>query len=459
MSATSGPNRTAILGGGISGLAAAWELAKAGQPAVLIEQDSALGGVIRTNVVQDCVIEAGPDSFLAAKPAALELIHELGLADQVIGSNDHLRVTYIRKHGRLIPMPDGLMMMIPTKLLPVAFSPLLGWGTKIRMGLEYFHSSPPNAPERSVAQLVREHYGQEAVDYLAEPLLSGVYGGDPETLSANAVLGQFVELEKKYGSLTKGTLAVRAQRKGGPAGSLFKTLQGGLGQLIKALTQQLDGKMDRVTGAVVSLARSAEGWRIGLADGTAVEAARVILAVPAGPAAQILAGLDAELAARLAAIPYNSSMTIALGYDRQALGHPLDGFGFLIPKVERRKLVACTWVGTKFNHRVPPDKAVLRCFLGGAHIDEPDDALIAAIREELRDLMGVTATPAFHTVQRWRKAMAQYTLGHQGRVREIRGLAGRHAGLALAGNFLDGIGIPDCIRSGQGAVRQLEQAG
>jgi oxygen-dependent protoporphyrinogen oxidase len=310
-----------------------------------------------------------------------------------------------------------------------------------------------------VAQLVREHYGQEAVDYLAEPLLSGVYGGDPETLSANAVLGQFVELEKKYGSLTKGTLAVRAQRKGGPAGSLFKTLQGGLGQLIKALTQQLDGRMDRVTGAVVSLARSAEGWRIGLADGTAVEAARVILAVPAGPAAQILAGLDAELAARLAAIPYNSSMTIALGYDRQALGHPLDGFGFLIPKVERRKLVACTWVGTKFNHRVPPDKAVLRCFLGGAHIDEPDDALIAAIREELRDLMGVTATPAFHTVQRWRKAMAQYTLGHQGRVREIRGLAGRHAGLALAGNFLDGIGIPDCIRSGQAAVRQLEQAG
>jgi oxygen-dependent protoporphyrinogen oxidase len=459
LSATSGPKRTAILGGGISGLAAAWELAKAGQPAVLIEQDAALGGVIRTSIVQDCVIEAGPDSFLAAKPAALELIRELGLADQVIGSNDHLRVTYIRKHGRLIPMPDGLMMMIPTKLLPVALSPLLGWGTKLRMGLEYFHSSPPNAPERSVAQLVREHYGQEAVDYLAEPLLSGVYGGDPETLSANAVLGQFIELEKKYGSLTKGTLAVRAQRKGGPAGSLFKTLQGGLGQLIEALTRQLDGKIDRVTGAVVSLARSAEGWRIGLADGTAVEAARVILAVPAGPAAQIVAGLDAELAELLAAIPYNSSMTIALGYDRQTLGHPLDGFGFLIPKVERRKLVACTWVGTKFNHRVPPGKAVLRCFLGGAHIDEPDETLIAAIREELRDLMGVTATPAFHTVQRWRKAMAQYTLGHQGRVRQIRGLAGRHAGLALAGNFLDGIGIPDCIRSGQAAVRQLEQAG
>ena len=455
MSATSGPDRTAILGGGISGLAAAWELAKAGQPAVLIEQDAALGGVIRTNVFHDCVIEAGPDSFLAAKPAALELIREMGLEDQVIGSNDHLRVTYILRHGRLIPMPDGLMMMIPTRLLPVALSPLLGWGTKIRMGLEYFAASRADAPERSVAQLVREHYGQEAVDYLAEPLLSGVYGGDPETLSANAVLGQFVELEKKYGSLTKGTLALRAQRKGGPGGSLFKTLKGGLGQLIDALTQRLEGRIERVTAAAVALDRTAAGWRIGLAGGGAVEAARVILAVPAGPAARIVAGLDAELAAQLAAIPYNSSMTIALGYDRASLGHPLNGFGFLVPKVERRKLVACTWVGTKFNHRVPADKAVLRCFLGGAHIDAPDEELLAAIRDELRDLMGVTAAPAFHTVQRWRRAMAQYTLGHGERVRQIRTLAGRHSGLALAGNFLEGIGIPDCIRSGQAAVQQL----
>lgn len=455
MSATSGPNRTAIIGGGISGLAAAWELAKSGQPAVLLEKDPALGGVIRTNVVHDCVIEAGPDSFLAAKPAALELIREMGLESEVIGSNDHLRVTYILKGGRLIPMPDGLMMMIPTKLMPVALSPLLGWGTKIKMGLEYFSSSPPNAPERSVAQLVREHYGQEAVDYLAEPLLSGVYGGDPETLSANAVLGQFIELEKKYGSLTKGTLAMRAQRKGGPAGTLFKTLKGGLGQLIEALTQKLAGKVDRVTGAVVSLTRTATGWQVTLADGTSLDVAKVILAAPAGPASKIVNSLDPALAAVLGAIPYNSSMTIALGYDRAALGHPLNGFGFLIPKVERRKLVACTWVGTKFNHRVPADKAVLRCFLGGANIDESDETLIAAIREELKDLMGVTAEPSFHTVQRWRNAMAQYTLGHQDRVKQIRALASKHPGFALAGNFLEGIGIPDCIRTGQAAVKQL----
>jgi len=455
LSATSDPNLTAIIGGGITGLAAAWELAKAGQPAVLIEKDSALGGVIRTDHVHGCVIEAGPDSFLASKPAALELIREMGLEDQVIGSNDHLRVTYIVKGGRLIPMPDGLMMMIPTKLLPVAMSPLLGWGTKLKMGLEYFAKSNPDAPERSVAQLVREHYGQEAVDYLAEPLLSGVYGGDPETLSANAVLGQFIELEKSYGSLTKGTLALRAQRKG-PAGSLFKTLKGGLGQLIDSLTQHLEGKVERRTATAQSLAKTPTGWRITFADHGTLDAAKVLLAAPAGPASKIVADLDPELSAQLAAIPYNSSMTIALGYDRETLGHPLNGFGFLVPKVERRKLVACTWVGTKFNHRVPDDKAILRCFLGGANIDEADDVLIGAIKNELRDLMGVSAEPAFVSIQRWRGAMAQYTLGHQQRVKTIRQLADRHPGLALAGNAYEGIGIPDCIRGAREAIKQLQ---
>ncbi len=456
MSATSDPNVTAIIGGGITGLAAAWELSKAGRPAVLIEKDAALGGVIRTDHVQGCVIEAGPDSFLAAKPAALELIHEMGLADQVIGSNDHLRVTYIVKGGRLIPMPDGLMMMIPTKLLPVAMSPLLSWGTKLKMGLEYFAKSNPDAPERSVAQLVREHYGQEAVDYLAEPLLSGVYGGDPETLSANAVLGQFIELEKAYGSLTKGTLALRAQRKS-PPGSLFKTLKGGLGQLIDALTQHLEGKVERRTATVQSLAKTPTGWRITFADHGTLDAAHVLLAAPAGPTSKILADLDPELAGLLSSIPYNSSMTIALGYDRQTLGHPLNGFGFLVPKVERRKLVACTWVGTKFNHRVPADKAILRCFLGGAHLDDADDALVAAVKAELADLMGVTAEPAFVSIQRWRNAMAQYTLGHQQRVKTIRQLAARHPGLALAGNAYEGIGIPDCIRGAREAVRHLAE--
>lgn len=220
-----------IIGGGISGLTAAYTLTKAGRPVTLIEREPVLGGLLQTRLIEGCVVEGGPDSFLAAKPAATELIHEVGLGADLIGSNDHQRVTYIRRHGRMVPMPDGLMMMVPTKIWPMVTTPLLGWSTKLKMGLEYFRR-PPSAelPERSVADFVRDHYGQEAVDYLAEPLLSGVYGGDPADLSVNSTLARFVELERKYGSLTRGTLLSR--RDNPPAaGSLFRTLKGGLHDL------------------------------------------------------------------------------------------------------------------------------------------------------------------------------------------------------------------------------------
>src|ERR1035438_8948472 len=200
-----------IIGGGISGLSAAYYLAKAGKTSTILESRPRLGGVIQTECVEGCTIEAGPDSFLSAKPAALELIRELGLFDQVIGSNDHLRKTYIRKGGRLIPMPDGLLMMVPTKILPLLTTPLLGWGTKIRMGMELLRAPKPKPDDESVAEFIDEHYGAEAVDYLAEPLLSGIYGGDPGALSVTAVLPRFVELANRYGSLTRGLLLERAR--------------------------------------------------------------------------------------------------------------------------------------------------------------------------------------------------------------------------------------------------------
>lgn len=215
----------AIIGGGISGLATAHYLAKAGIPSTVIERQPRLGGVIRTDTVEGCVLESGPDSFLAAKPWALDLIRELGLGDEVIGSNDHLRVTYVKKKGRLVPLPDGLMLMVPTRIMPMVSSRLLSWPTKIRMGLEYFRRpSGVRMEDRSVAEFIRERYGSEAVDYLAEPLLAGVYGGDPERLSVSSVLTRFVELERKYGSLTRGVLAVRKQARGGDL-PLFQTLR------------------------------------------------------------------------------------------------------------------------------------------------------------------------------------------------------------------------------------------
>src|SRR3984957_10404533 len=224
------PQHVVIVGGGISGLSAAYDLARAGIPHTLFEKQQRLGGVIQTLVENDCVLECGPDSFLAAKPDALALIKELGLEGEVIGSNDHQRTTHILKHGKLVPLPDGVMMIVPTRVMPMVKSDLLSWNTKIRMGLELLRR-PRRYPDRSVAEFVVDHFGQETLDYLAEPLLSGVYGGDPHALSANSVLPRFVEMEATKGSLGRAVMGTRPSH----GGSLFKTLASGLGPLIETL--------------------------------------------------------------------------------------------------------------------------------------------------------------------------------------------------------------------------------
>ncbi len=451
--------RVAIVGGGISGLSAAYYLAKAGVRPVLYEREPRLGGVILTERLEGCVLEAGPDSFLAAKPQALELIRELGLESGVIASNDHLRVTYVVKNGRLVPLPDGLMLMVPTRLRPMILSRLLGWPTKLRMGWEWFRrprAAP--APDRSVAEFIRDHYGQEAVDYLAEPLLAGVYGGDPERLSVGSVLTRFAELEAQYGSLTRGVLAERKRaRRAGRPQPLFQTLKDGLGQLVAALEAAIAGRCEVRHSEVERLEPSASGYRLLARDGH-LDAAHVVLACPAYEAGRLVGALDSGLAGALGEIPYSSSLTLSLVYDRAALGHPLDGFGFLVPKRERRTLVACTWVGTKFSHRVPANLAVLRCFAGGMDhrvIEEDDATLIAQVREELRRLMGVTAEPRLARIARWPRSMAQYTVGHAARLAGIQAALERLPGLHLAGNAYTGIGISDCIRMGRQAAGRI----
>ena len=446
-----------IIGGGISGLSAAYYLSKAGIRSTLIEREPRLGGVIRTETVAGCVLEAGPDSFLSVKPWALDLIRELGLASEVIGSNDHLRVTYVRKRGRLVPLPDGLMLMIPTKILPMLWTGLLSWPTKLRMGLEWFRR-PMSAPRQdcSVAEFVTDHYGLEAVDYLAEPLLAGVYGGDPHKLSVVSVLPRFIELESKYGSLTKGVLAER-RRAAAQSAPLFRTLKRGLGHLVEGLQAAANPGPEVLHGAAEVVERQGEGYRVRI-GGEWLETGQVVLACQAYQAGALLRGLDPELAELLASVPYSSSMTIALGFEKAGFSHPLNGFGFLVPKRERRRLVACTWVGTKFSCRVPEGMVLLRCFLGGedaSALSESDQALVAAVREELRDIMGLTAAPVFTRLSRWPRSMAQYTVGHQDRVAQIEARLRQTPGLQLAGNAYYGIGIPDCIRMGKQAAERI----
>ena len=476
--------RIAIIGGGIAGLAAAYELEKAhsaGAPVTytLFEARERLGGSLSSEIVNGAVIERGPDSFLTEKPAAAELCRELGLGGELLPSNDANRKTYILVRNRLVALPDGLMFLVPTKLIPTALTPLFSFSTKIRMALELLHPPRPSGlPDEAVADLVTRHYGTEAVNRLADPLLSGIYGGDATQLSARTVLPRLVDMETQYGSLTRGMLAahrkMRAMAKAaqgngsaktGPSAPrpIFTALRGGMQQLVDALTAKLDPASLRVSTPVKAISKNANGWSIEAA-GSNENYDAVIFASQAWVAGSLLAPVDPVLGEDLSTIPYSSSITVNLVYDEKKLGTLPEGFGFLVPAVEGRAMLACTFAQRKFLGRTPPGKAVFRAFLGGIRNEslmaEPDDALVAVVRRELSEILGektisASIEPEYTQVTRWRRAMAQYSVGHQERIRRVTERVTALPGLRLVGNAYDGIGIPDCIRLGRKAAREL----
>jgi len=452
--------RVAIIGGGIAGLSAAFYLEKARRAGAdlqwaLFEKSDRLGGVIQTERRDGFVIEAGPDSFLSVKPDASRLCQELGIGDQLISSNDASRKTYILVKGKLVAIPHGLEFMVPTRVWPMATTPLFSFSTKLRMAAELF-SSARDAGDESVGDFVRRHFGQEMVDRVAEPLLAGVYGGNAERLSIRAVLPRFAEMERRNGSLVRATLRAKALlRPGVRSQPLFTSLKNGMQQMVEALVAALPLPSIRMRQNNLSLRPVNDDWQIESA-GTSEKFQAVLLAVPAPAAAGLLRQFHPALIEGLAKIEYTSSAAVALAYDKAELPA---GHGFLVPRSEGRKIMACTFVHEKFSHRAPNDKKLLRCFFSSSRMPDllthSDETLQQFARQELKDILGLTAEPTFARTFRWERAMAQYETGHLDRVAEMEKTIVDMPGFHIIGNSFHGIGVPDCIKSARLAVEQI----
>lgn len=467
------PLRIAIVGGGIAGLAAAYRLGQArrgGLPIeeLLLEATNHLGGVIQTDHAEDCVIEGGPDSFLREKPEAAALARELGLGDALMGSNDSGRRTYILQRGRLQPLPEAMMLMVSSRVGPVLRSPLISWHSKWTMAREWLTGRAPGGPppgdDESISSFVTRHFGSGMVENIVEPLLAGVYGGDSAHLSARSVLPRFQQMESKYGSLIRGARAIRGKAAAAAIPEpIFMTLREGLGSLVAAIVREIEPGRVEYGLRAVRIERASAGtglskYRVVLEDGSTREADHVILALPAWASAALLTTLDPMLSRELAAIPYRSAVLVAFVYPASVRARLPQGFGFLVPRAERRRLLACTFVHQKFDHRAPADRALLRCFLGGADDAEVvaarDEELIRLVREELAAILGIRDEPLFTRVCRWPRSMAQYVVGHHRRLDVIREGLQHLPGIHVAGNAYSGIGIPDAIRTGEQAARE-----
>jgi oxygen-dependent protoporphyrinogen oxidase len=458
--------RIAIIGGGISGLSAAYTLEEKRQSGTpvqysLFESSPRLGGVLLTDRVDGCLIEAGADSFLTEKPWAADLCRKVGLGDQLIGSNDADRKTYILVKGKLVELPDGLMFMVATKIMPTLRSPLFSVRTKLRMAAEWFHQPHKAVEDETVAQMVERHYGPEMVELLADPLLSGVYGGEASQLSARAVLPRFTDMESKHGSLGRAVLS--ASRKTGAAATtpprpVFSSLRNGMQQMVSALVAKLDARSLLTSAPVQSLIPQDNGWTV-CAGYQTDHFDAIIIATPAQAAASVLASADDDLSRELGEIRYSSSVTVTLGYDEKVRASLPPGFGFLVPRGAGHRMLAATFVHNKFSYRAPANRALIRCFLGGTRDEEilqaSEEEILRIVRGELRQIISLNAEPLFARVYKWKSAMAQYVVGHLERLQRIEKLRQKLHGLALAGNGYGGIGVPDCVSSGAEAAGKI----
>jgi len=433
----------AIVGAGISGLAAAYELQRGGTRVRVLEASDRPGGVIHTDRIDGWVIDGGPDSMLVQKPAAVGLRRELGIADRLVSTLTPRRA-YVLRHGRLHPIPEGSFLGFPVRVSALARSSLFSLRGKLRMACEALIPGDPSDEDESIASFVRRRFGEEAVDYLAEPLLAGIHAGDVDRLSIRALFPRLVDAERQSGSVIRAFRALRMRPS--PQGA-FVSLPGGVGELVDALTTAL------APGTIATSTRVTDLQHAGtfVLDTTAghVRAKSVIVAVPAYAAGGILRGINTRLAALCEEVPYASTATVAFGYRRDQIDHPMQGSGFVVPRVERHPLLAATWVTSKWPHRAPDNHVLVRAFLGGGRdphrLERTDEELIETAREALADIMPTRGDPLFSRLYRWTRQSPQYEVGHLQRIATIESHLAAIPGLFVTGSGFRSIGIPDCI--------------
>ncbi len=445
-----------IVGGGVSGLTLAYRLFALGLECLLVEREERLGGLIRTVERDGFILDGGPDAFLTQKPHALALCEELGLSADVIPTNPDQRDVFVLGRGRLHPLPAGMRLTVPTRAWPLVTSSLFSIGGKVRMAAERFVPARRGVEEESIETFVTRRFGREALERLAEPLMAGIHCGDPARLSVDELFPRLVELERRHGSLTRAF--TRPGSEGSSSATVFASLKRGLGTMVEALASRLPEGTIWTGRAVTAIERAETGFRSRV-EGAEIHSSVLVLALPLRVAEKLVQGLAPRVADRLSEIATVSSAVVFHAFERDGVSHPMNGYGFIVPRSEPSRLLAGAFVSTKFPNRAPESQALIRTFLGGTRepdvLSLADDEIVALSLRELESVLGSLGIPVFSEVVRWPERTPQVELGHRDKLVRIDAALSEQPGLFLLASGLAGVGIPDCIREARALASRI----